>query len=383
MPLFTTKYLLANSTMPSELINKLKRYGIVNALQLSDLLSSSPSALQKVAGIKAGEIKTILTSQFSTLPNTTACTYQFTHPPLGGLILSTEESPILRERRSKLRQERIRLTDTVAKNKTEELPLKMDLTPHLPAIRDQGSWGSCVGFGTTAAREFPVPAELSPGWAYRGAKALDDYPGEGSWLHFAFEYFYLYGHIEEEIYSYQDAIDNKPMEPFHDRAARYRIDGFVDLILDHDDFDLTPTLLKFILSGKGIPDLGPQPVAIGVAVYESAQSPSANRSGMWTIPLPGEQLLGGHAMTIVGYIDANHPQNPLDTTYFLVRNSWGTSWAAENPLEYPGHALIPEGFFSRPDCLYCSILSLAEVSPMKGLNGAIGALWRATKRLIH
>ncbi|SMD13729.1 Papain family cysteine protease, partial [Desulfocicer vacuolatum DSM 3385] len=161
------------------------------------------------------------------------------------------------------------------------------------------------------------------------------------------------------------------------------IDGFVDLILDDEDYHLMPTLLKGILSGVLIPDLGPQPAAIGVAVYESAQTNSTHRSGLWTIPMPGEDCLGGHAMTVVGYFDKAHPDNPLGKSYFLVRNSWGLNYAFENPLGYPGHALIPEGFFKRHDCLHSGILSVAEVSPMKGLTGTMAALWEKTRKLIH
>ncbi|SMD13025.1 Papain family cysteine protease, partial [Desulfocicer vacuolatum DSM 3385] len=118
------------------------------------------------------------------------------------------------------------------------------------------------------------------------------------------------------------------------------IDGFVDLILDDEDYHLMPTLLKGILSGVLIPNLGPQPAAIGVAVYESAQTNSTHRSALWTIPMPGEDCLGGHAMTVVGYFEKAYPDNPLGENYFLVRNSWGINYAFENPLGYPGKAFL-------------------------------------------
>ena len=51
-------------------------------------------------------------------------------------------------------------------------------------------------------------------------------------------------------------------------------------------------------------------------------------------------------MTIVGYIDAQHPDALGDTTYFIVRNSWGTNWARNNPLGLPGHALIPAAYLT-------------------------------------
>ena len=57
------------------------------------------------------------------------------------------------------------------------------------------------------------------------------------------------------------------------------------------------------------------PVVIGVQVYQSFEdTPSGN------VPMPevAEELLGGHAILLVGYDDK--------TQRFTFRNSWGTSW---------------------------------------------------------
>lgn len=387
MSLFSSKkYLLRHASLPESLLDKLSACGMVAAQQLFEALEHRPAALKKVTGMNQKDLKDLLIKEFGSLPTISTSGFrQFGQPPLQGLILTMDESPILKERRAKYRKERMRLAGSAQKWVMDgNLPLKVDLTPHLPRVGDQGGWGSCVGWGATAARTFPVPVNLSPGWAYNGAKSLDGRPDiEGSWLNFAFEFFYRYGHVEENLYSYDDARNGKPMEPHHAKAQRFKIDGFVDLLLDGKDFDSMPALLKGVLSGKLIPKLGPQPVAIGIAVHESGHSVSTYRSGLWTIPMPGEKLLGGHAMALVGYIDREHPDNPFGESYFLVRNSWGTGWAAENPLGYAGHALLPEGFFRRRDCLCEAVLGIAEVSPMKTLSGALGTLLSGTRRLLH
>jgi C1A family cysteine protease len=62
------------------------------------------------------------------------------------------------------------------------------------------------------------------------------------------------------------------------------------------------------------------PFFFGISVYESFESPGPNAEGM--IPMPNtakEQLLGGHALTCMGYDDSKQ------ALYF--RNSWGTDWA--------------------------------------------------------
>lgn len=61
------------------------------------------------------------------------------------------------------------------------------------------------------------------------------------------------------------------------------------------------------------------PVVIGFDVYESFETQTVSNTGMMPYPNTAtEQLLGGHAVVIVGYNDS--------TQRFIVRNSWGTSW---------------------------------------------------------
>ncbi len=385
MPTHPKVSFLKTSTLPVHLINSLAEYGIVTTIQLFEKQSTQAKQLETITGVNSDKLKKLLKKHLGTPPELSSLTCgQFALPPLTGLMEYQHDSPILMQRWQAMASERHRLSAAVQRLVKEyELPLKMDLTPHLPPVGNQGPWGTCVGWGSTAAREFPVAPQLSPGWAYRGAKQLDGHPDvEGSWLNFAFEFFYKYGHIPEDIYSYQDAIQQKPMEPFYKKAATYKIDGFIDLMLDDEDMHLMPLLLKALLSGVLFPEMGPHPVAIGVAVYESVSSASTYRTGLWTLPLPGEKPAGGHAMTIVGYIDATHPDTPFDDTYFLVRNSWGEQWAAGNPFGYPGHALIPARYFADRKYFWNGIFSIAEVSPMKS-DGLLGTLWRKTKWIIH
>ena len=379
------KYLLINTNFPKTIINALVKYGIISLIQFSELLQKSPLQLEKVTNTTKKKLKTYLEDEPIQIPMISNRGYRnFAQPPLSGYMDKVKQSPALLKRRKQLSKERRHLSEAIKKlNKENDLPTKMDLTHHLPAIRNQGGLGSCVGFGSTAAREFPVYEDLSPGWAYNGAKKLDCFPNEeGSCLYYAFEYFYKVGHVPEDVYTYQDAINKKPMETYYNFATKFKIDGFVDLLLDTPDLQLMPTLFKGILSGHLLPELGPQPISIGIALKESAQSASTYRSGVFTIPLPGELCIGGHAMAIVGYIEKEDPSNPYNESYFIVRNSWGTDWAHESPLNMPGHALIPEAYFTNNNLIHESILCVAETSPMKGLTNELLKLWKATKKII-
>ena len=60
------------------------------------------------------------------------------------------------------------------------------------------------------------------------------------------------------------------------------------------------------------------PIVFGFSVYESFESATVANTGV--VPMPNtqtEQLLGGHAVVLVGYTTDG---------YFLVRNSWGVNW---------------------------------------------------------
>ncbi|KKM63136.1 hypothetical protein LCGC14_1514590, partial [marine sediment metagenome] len=72
---------------------------------------------------------------------------------------------------------------------------------------------------------------------------------------------------------------------------------------------------------------------IGIPIFESFFSWSTSETGWVTLPLPGEAIVGYHAMIIVGYDE--------DRKQFLVRNSWGLHWAHQNDKGYKGHAWIP------------------------------------------
>lgn len=61
------------------------------------------------------------------------------------------------------------------------------------------------------------------------------------------------------------------------------------------------------------------PVVIGIDVYESFESQTADTTGI--IPLPNtitEQLFGGHCVVLIGYDNTK--------SVFTFRNSWGINW---------------------------------------------------------
>jgi C1A family cysteine protease len=74
------------------------------------------------------------------------------------------------------------------------------------------------------------------------------------------------------------------------------------------------------------------PVLCGVRVYDSFMSEETAKSGVVRMPRIGEDLLGGHAILLVGYDDMRD--------VFIFRNSWGASWGAK------GYGELPQNYVS-------------------------------------
>jgi C1A family cysteine protease len=76
------------------------------------------------------------------------------------------------------------------------------------------------------------------------------------------------------------------------------------------------------------------PFVIGFSVYESFEGPDVAKTGVLSMPLPAEKLLGGHAVLVVGYDDSQ--------SRFIVRNSWGPKWGMAGYFTMPYTYLLDE-----------------------------------------
>ena len=73
------------------------------------------------------------------------------------------------------------------------------------------------------------------------------------------------------------------------------------------------------------------PVIIGMTVFESMESAEVAQTGIVPMPGPKEEVMGGHAVLVVGYDESKK--------CLLVRNSWGLDWGIE------GYFWLPYGFW--------------------------------------
>lgn len=87
---------------------------------------------------------------------------------------------------------------------------------------------------------------------------------------------------------------------------------------------------------------GGDTIVFGISVYESFESDEVDNTAIVPMPRPSEDLLGGHAVLMVGY--------DRDRQLFKCRNSWGSYWAEGGyfylPFEYALDSDLSDDFWT-------------------------------------
>lgn len=206
----------------------------------------------------------------------------------------------------------------------KKLPAKVDLRPEMPPVFDQGHLGSCTANSLCGLREYydlkhGDATELSRLFLYWHEREMEGHVDEdsGASLRDGMKVLHKIGVCPERYFPYQiEHFADKPSEEAEQAAAKYRIKGY------HRVRDLHG--LKVALAHG-------MPVAFGMLVFESFESPEVAETGMAPLPQDGEQFLGGHAVLAVGYDD--------EMGCVIVRNSWGEQWGDK------GYFYLPYEFF--------------------------------------
>lgn len=216
-----------------------------------------------------------------------------------------------------------------------DLPEKVEPLAQLPPAAYQGQRNTCVAFTLAACYQVLSrdPTDLSEQFFYWVCKSRDNIRGDvGTNPLLAAQILQEVGICSEATWPYRPApVDHAnpghepPPEAAFVEAKRRRITSFRQL------------------PAKGVAQIkqalaAGHPVLIGLPIWESWTSGGqARRLGKLRAPLPGERRGGGHAMCLLGYRD---DENAPGGGYFIVRNSWGSDWAKDNP-DGPGYCWAP------------------------------------------
>jgi C1A family cysteine protease len=209
------------------------------------------------------------------------------------------------------------------------LPSSADLRPLCPPVYDQGRLGSCTANAIAAAVEFDlkkqgladfVPSRL---FIYYGEREIEGTIGEdaGAELRDGIKAVATLGVCPETAWPYDIArFAEKPPQAAYDAALK-------DKAVSYARVPQGKRHMKACLAAG-------YPFAIGFTVYESFESAAVARTGVVPMPTWREEVMGGHAVLVVGYDDA--------AERFIARNSWNSSWGQD------GYFTVPYHYFANP-----------------------------------
>lgn len=202
---------------------------------------------------------------------------------------------------------------------------EVDPRHKLPPVFDQGQLGSCTANATNACFQYDAIQDgkdcgiLSRLWTYYWERSLEHTLDQGDCGAMGHDAFTVakHGIPDETLWPYDISRFEEQPPAAYPRA--YKLTKVVHAVPQ------TETAIKQVLSNG-------QTVAFGFTVYESFEA-AWREPGVMPLPKPGEEVLGGHEVLIVGYLK-DHPK------YALVRNSWGAGWGLGGYFLFPWQALL-------------------------------------------
>jgi C1A family cysteine protease len=232
--------------------------------------------------------------------------------------------------------------DYMFSRKAAPLPVlqtvELSSTYTLPPIVDQGKYGSCTGQGIGAAVYFAmlnkhiqnVTTAFQPSrlFAYFNGRAIENTTKQdaGAQIRDVVKGVVNLGIPHEKYWLYVDGnVLRKPTARAYKDALKFKA-------LKYYRVDNSQAINITTALANGYP------VVCGASLYESFESDAVANTGVVPMPLPTEQLLGGHCFVIVGY--------NAQTKRFHCMNSWGTGWG-------------DKGFFTMPEA-YLTNTNLAD-----------------------
>jgi C1A family cysteine protease len=220
-------------------------------------------------------------------------------------------------------------------------PTKVDLRANCSPIEDQGQLGSCTGNAIAGIIEFlyrraKKNVDVSRLFIYYNERMIEgtiNYDN-GAFLRDGIKAVNYYGAPLETVWPYNiSKFASRPTPTAY-------IDGAKRKAVAYQRCANFAAVKNALAIGY--------PVVVGFDVYESYDSLAVARTGM--MPYPNkqtEQLLGGHAVALVGYDDA--------TQRFIARNSWGVNWGDKGYFYMP-YQVIQDTTMSNDFWIITSVL---------------------------
>lgn len=328
--------------LPSRCFVTLSQHGIRDRKHLEEVVRGDPGGGPLLCKLLELDQQTLLNAlEWTRWPEHTG--FALNGPcPLGGVLGPTAEMSSVRRPRG------VRLPPA-------RLPIVASLISRYGPARNQGHEGTCTAFGTVAIVEGQIPSrvDLSEAFVYSLTKAMDGHSdSDGSWLRYSTRILSQYGVCCEQTWPYRedhDYLRQRPSDEAFADAAKYQLSAAA-VALEPTDSSAVRTQIA-----------AEHPAAISVPIFRSTMnSLRFHDEGRFLMKLGLlDTVAGYHAMCAVAYLDNKYliehgfAEEPGGGA-FLVRNSWGPTWARNNPQAKlvggeGGYALMPYAYLEN----YC------------------------------
>ena len=207
----------------------------------------------------------------------------------------------------------------------------VDMRDKCPEIYDQGHLGSCTANAIAGSYEFNmikenetkifVPSRL---FIYYNERKMEGNvkTDSGAEIRDGIKSVNRQGVVPEQDWPYDiSQFTVEPPQKLYKEAQHHKAVKYERVKQDIDH------IRQVVHQGE--------PVVFGFAVYESFESEEVAKTGKMVMPKKDEELLGGHAVMVVGYDDKQE--------VMIVRNSWGTEWGDK------GCFYMPYDYIKNPD----------------------------------
>jgi C1A family cysteine protease len=207
------------------------------------------------------------------------------------------------------------------------MPKLVDMRHNMPPIVDQGHLGSCTGnaiagaLGYDQIKQGEPLVPLSRLFIYYNERQMEGTVNvdSGAMIRDGIKSVNQVGACSEALWPYEiNRFDQLPTTSCYAEALNHQAVAYTRVTSDTLRYSLATDF----------------PVVIGFTVYESFESAEVASTGLMPMPVIGEQVMGGHAVLVVGYDDLKK--------VYIVRNSWGTGWGDS------GYFYMPYDYVSTP-----------------------------------
>jgi C1A family cysteine protease len=229
----------------------------------------------------------------------------------------------------------------IEKELSTAYPQIVDLGPKQSPVWDQGNSGSCSGYSSKSAIEYlelreiaakapvgvsnpfvwatgkftPVSADFIY-WGEREIEGTTDTDAGATTLLDACTVLHTKGAAREAAWpSIPGNLFKCPTSAAYADAAKHKLPRYYGVM------QVLTEMQRCLANGF--------PFLAGIAVYDSFMTDAVAATGIVPYPQATEQMLGGHAILIVGY--------NIITRRFKFKGSWGPSWGQSGygELEFP------------------------------------------------